>query len=177
MLRCFDREKLRDIHLGLSRVFLLWLVVVGFLFTLSEWSLLSSMVLSGMSPVAMLNLWATISMDFISPYSNVLFWYYATSSVLITWYLRVLYVLLSQKRTVSFSSISLSTLGVMGVSVGVFCISCGVIGGYVLLSVITVVTAGVFLGYEQQFLFGIGNLLLVVSIVVARKAQCAMSKK
>lgn len=173
------RQMLRELFLtrvSICKVLFLWLGVVMFLFVLSEWVLLSSAIVATMSLGTIVTLMSTVAFDFINPQSNVLFWYYASSSVLITVYLRVVVALFAAKGMVSLSSVTLSTLGMMGVSVGVFCISCGVIGGYILLSIITAITAGVFLGHEQQFLLGFGNFLLLASIAVAGKALYVMKR-
>jgi hypothetical protein len=94
--------------------------------------------------------------------------HYILFSLLASFYYVTMRAILISKSFPDTKSFVLGALGVVGISIGVSCISCGLLAGYLLLSTSSAVVAGVilFANTPTLFLFG-AHLSLAIALVSA----------
>lgn len=150
-----------------SLLTLLLLVVVFVLFFIFSEIQLFIAVLNGDFPVSLL---ATIlpqlfqAFIFESGYVKVL--NYLVTSLLFAVYLTLLFKIYTNKYF-SFLSIPTSILSLLGIGLGISCLSCGVVGGLLLLSLVGLGSSTFLLSIDTQLYILMSQVMMVISITIA----------
>jgi hypothetical protein len=107
---------------------------------------------------------AVIYNFFFPQYFEYVIIHYLILATLFGMYLTLVIDMFKGGRFVSFSSLSVGVASLFGISLGVTCLSCGIVGGYLVLSVVTALSTAGFVGEESIFFLVLGELLLILSI-------------
>ncbi len=135
------------------------------LFFFSESTLLLG-VISGAFPFSLfLNILPGILASLFTAEAGWILVHYIVISLLIGVYVTVLLSLFSQKKnSLSFKSLSTGVFALVGVSLGITCLSCGVIGSIILISLLGTSVSSFLLTTDSTLFFFIAEILLIVSI-------------
>lgn len=152
---------------GIRNFFLFFILTLSGLFLFSERALLSD-VLAGDFPLELFVhiLPAVLSNFFLSPDFEYALAHYLLLATLSGMYLTMVVDMFSKKGFISFSSLSVSLAGFFGVTLGITCLSCSILGGYLAFSVLTALSTVGFVGKESLFFLVLGELLLLASILL-----------
>ena len=95
----------------------------------------------------------------------VLLLHYIFTSLLLGVYVTLILYIFVRKRYFSFTSFSTSLLGLVGITFGISCLSCGALAGFILLSMFGTGSA-LFLLHNNFVFLIVGEALLLLSIYV-----------
>lgn len=96
----------------------------------------------------------------------VMLFHYLFISFLLSVYATLLSYIFFKKKVFSLSSFSTSLLGLVGISLGITCLSCGALAGLILFSAFGALTSSFLLSLNNQIFILAGEGLLVISIGV-----------
>lgn len=154
---------------GLSLVLFSLLTFVA-LFIFAERALIYD-VITGTFPLTLfLTILPGIFSNFFFADGGTLATHYVIISLLFGMYITLLLEIFLRRKYVSLSSLSGSVAGLVGISLGVSCLSCGVLGEILLFSIIGALTSSTFIALESQLFLILGELLLLASVVLALEA-------
>lgn len=141
-----------------------WICTVALLFLWYEWSIVQSVLEGSLSMGAGIALIPALVESFVHQAGAVLVSHLVVVTLLFALYVTLLVGLFLTFRYISVSSLAAGMLSMIGMSVGITCVSCGALGFLVLTSLAGVgLSAGLFL-QENYVFFWLAELVLLGSI-------------
>ena len=105
--------------------------------------------------------------NFLFGKGYIIFLHYILIAILFSIYATLILYIFLQKKYFSLSSFSISIAGIVGISFGISCISCGALAGLLLLSMAGSFTSTALVIQNNGLFLFFGEGLLLMSIVLA----------
>ncbi len=143
-----------------------FVVIFSVMFATTIWPFLWQTV-TGVLPFDLLvkllpSLWA----QFVTGGGYIMLFHYLFISFLLSMYAMLISYIFFKKKIFSVSSFSTSLLALVGISLGITCLSCGALAGLILFSAFGAITSSFFVSLNSQIFIIAGEALLIVSIGV-----------
>lgn len=139
--------------------------VLAIIFLLDQYSVWMD-VISGHFPFSLLiQTFPLVLYDFWYGTSYTFLAHYFFISFLLATYISLMIFLFVEKRFFSLASFGSSLLSLLGVSAGIFCLSCGALAGVLTFSILGLTASTVLLAINPIVFFYVAEVLLLISIV------------
>lgn len=146
---------------------LLTLTVFLLFFVFSEIQIFIAVLTGDFPPSLFLTILPQLLNAFLFESGNLRLLNYLLTASLFAIYLTLLFKIYTQKKYLSFLSIPSSLLSLIGISFGITCLSCGVVGGLFLLSLLGFGSSTFLLSIDTSLFTLVSQIMMFVSIVIA----------
>lgn len=148
----------------LARLFTTFACAMLALFILGQLEFLSEVVRGNFPVDLFIEIFPSLLIGFFGKSGIEMLVHYFAISLLFGIYVTLLLHIFRTRRYLSFSSMTVSIAALVGVSIGVTCISCGAIVGIMLASLVGAAVSTSLIAIDQQVYLIAGELLLILSI-------------
>lgn len=152
------------------RLFIIVLVLLILLFLAGERALITNVVTGTFPLWLFLSILPTLFVSFFTSSGHLLTMHYLLTTLLLGVYLLLVHHIFIKERYLSFKSMGAGLAGLLGISLGLSCLSCGALAGLLLISVFGASAASLAFLHTTSLFFLLGEALLVIAIALALAA-------
>lgn len=148
----------------LVRLFATFLVLLVLVFLVGERAFVAHVITGNFPLWLFLSILPTLFVSFFIGNGYVLTIHYLVISLLLSIYIVLVRHIFIERRFISFKSMTVGLTGLVGISLGLSCLSCGALAGLFLASLFGASAAGATLFHNTALFLIFGEALLIVAI-------------